>query len=67
VMLVEPLGSDTLGLIRLGTGGDAGEITGRFPPDAALRAGQKLTVSLALNRFHLFDPDSGKAVRGAGW
>jgi ABC-type sugar transport system ATPase subunit len=67
VMLVEPLGSDTLGLIRLGTGSDPGEITGRFPPDAALRAGQKLTVSLALNRFHLFDPDSGKAIRGAEW
>jgi multiple sugar transport system ATP-binding protein len=65
--LIEPLGSDTLGLIRLGTGADAGEITGRFPPDAGLRIGQTLIVSLALNRFHLFDPDSGKAIRAADW
>ena len=60
VMLVEPLGSDTLALMRLGSGADAGEITGRFPPDAGLSVGQ-------LNRFHLFDPDSGKAIRGADW
>ena len=67
IMLVEPLGSDTLGLIRLGTGAEAGEITGRFPPEAGLRVGQNLTVSLALDRFHLFDPDTGKAIRGADW
>jgi multiple sugar transport system ATP-binding protein len=67
VMLIEPLGSDTLGLIRLGNGGGAGEITGRFAPEAGLRVGETLVVSLALNRFHLFDPDSGKAIRGADW
>jgi multiple sugar transport system ATP-binding protein len=67
VMLVEPLGSDTLGLINLGTGSDAGEMTGRFPPEAGLRVGQALTVSLALNRFHLFDPDTGLAIRAEGW
>ncbi len=67
VILVEPLGSDTLGLIRLGGGADAGEMTGRFPPEAGLRVGQALPVSLALNRFHLFDPESGVAVRGADW
>jgi multiple sugar transport system ATP-binding protein len=67
VILVEPLGSDTLGLIRLGTGADAGEMTGRFPPETGLRVGQALTVSLALNRFHLFDPDTGLAIRGTGW
>jgi len=65
VVLIEPLGSDTLGLVRLGTGTDAGEMTGRFPPEAGLRPGQNLTVSLAMNRFHLFDPDSGVAIRGA--
>ena len=67
VLLVEPLGSDTLGLIRLGGGDGAGEMTGRFPPEAALRAGQPLRVSLAMNRFHLFDPDTGAAVRGDDW
>ena len=63
VMLVEPLGSDTLGLIKLGIGEDAGEMTGRFPPEAELRVGQPLRVALAMSRFHLFDPDTGS--RGA--
>jgi multiple sugar transport system ATP-binding protein len=67
VLLVEPLGSDTLGLIRIGAGRDAGEMTGRFPPEAGLKVGQELSVSLALNRFHLFNPDSGKAIRGPDW
>jgi ABC-type sugar transport system ATPase subunit len=67
VMLVEPLGSDTLALVRLGSGADAGEMTGRFSPEAGLAVGQRLTVSLALNRFHLFDPASGMAIRGTGW
>jgi multiple sugar transport system ATP-binding protein len=67
VMLVEPLGSDTLGLVRLGNGRDAGEITGRFSPEAGLEVGRQLTVSLALNRFHLFDASSGSAIRGTDW
>ena len=67
VMLVEPLGSDTLGLIRLGAEAAAGEMTGRFPPEAGLTAGAPLTVSLAVNRFHLFDPDTDVAIRGADW
>ncbi len=67
VLLLEPLGSDTLGLIKLGTGADAGEMTGRFPPDAGLEVGQQLPIALALNRFHLFDADSGAAIRGAEW
>ena len=67
VMLVEPLGSDTLALIRLGDAGDAGEITGRFEPRAALAVGQALPVALALEQFHLFDRDTGVAIRGADW
>ncbi len=67
VSLVEPLGSDTLGLVRLGAGADAGEMTGRFLPDAGLAVGASMTVSLALDRFHLFDPETGAAVRGADW
>ena len=67
VMLVEPLGSDTLGLIRLGEAADAGEMTGRFSPEAGLKAGQTLPVWLGLARFHLFDPDTGAAVRGSDW
>jgi len=67
VMLLEPLGSDTLGVIKLGSAADAGEMTGRFPPDAGLRVGQNLQLSLGLNRFHLFDAESGAAIRGADW
>ena len=67
VMLVEPLGSDTLGLIRIGAGEGAGEMTGRFAPDVGLRVGQTLPVTLQLDHFHLFDPKSGVAIRGADW
>jgi len=67
VMLVEPLGSDTLALIKIGPGADAGEVTGRFAPDATLRAGTTLPVALALDHFHLFDPKTGVAIRGADW
>ena len=42
-------------------------MTGRFPPDAPLTVGQPLPVSLALDHFHLFDPDTGVAIRGADW
>ena len=67
VLVVEPLGSEKLALVKLGTGEDAGEITGRFVPDAALAPGDTLHVALALDRFHLFDPQSGVAIRGADW
>ena len=67
VQLVEPLGSDTLALVRLGTGADGGEMTGRFPPDAGLAVGQSLPVGLAMSHFHLFDPQTGTAIRGPDW
>jgi multiple sugar transport system ATP-binding protein len=67
VLLVEPLGSDTLALVKLGAAGDGGELTGRFAPEAGVAVGQGLTVQLAMNRFHLFDPDTGVAIRGAAW
>ena len=67
IILVEPLGSDTLGLVKLGNGQDAGEITGRFPPEAGLKVGENLDVSLQMNRFHLFDPESGLTLRDSSW
>ncbi len=66
-LVVEPLGSETLVLMKLGTREDAGEVSGRFAPDAGIAPGQTITVTLALDRFHLFDPQSGVAIRGAGW
>jgi multiple sugar transport system ATP-binding protein len=67
VLLVEPLGSDTLALVKLGASADAGEMTGRFAPDASLRVGTTLPVALALDHFHLFDPKTGVAIRVADW
>ncbi|MBL8830959.1 MAG: sn-glycerol-3-phosphate ABC transporter ATP-binding protein UgpC [Rhodospirillales bacterium] len=63
VQLVEPLGSDTLGLLKIGDG----EITGRFSPEAGLWAGSEIDAGIALRKFHLFDPETGQAIRGDGW
>jgi multiple sugar transport system ATP-binding protein len=59
VLLTEPLGSDTLALLKLG----GVEVTGRFAPDAGLKVGQPARVALAMAKFHLFDPDTGLALR----
>jgi multiple sugar transport system ATP-binding protein len=67
VMLLEPLGSDTLGLVKIGTVDEAGEMTGRFPPEAGVRVGDTVPVALAMGRFHLFDPQTGAAIRGPDW
>ena len=67
-MLVEPLGSDTLGLIRSAAATDAGEMTGRFPPEAGLRGrAERCRSRWRSTGFHLFDPDTGVAIRGADW
>jgi ABC-type sugar transport system ATPase subunit len=58
VLIVEPLGSDTLALIRIGEA----EITGRFPPDTPLSPGKVLPLALRLERAHLFDPKTGRAM-----
>jgi multiple sugar transport system ATP-binding protein len=67
VLLVEPLGAETLGLLKLGRGDDGPELTGRFAPHTKLGVGDDISVSLALDHFHLFEPDTGAAIRGAGW
>ncbi len=59
IVLTEPLGSDTLALLRIG---DA-ELTGRFAPDAGLTAGATRGVTVDMAKFHLFDPETGLAVR----
>jgi multiple sugar transport system ATP-binding protein len=67
VLLVEPLGAETLGLIKLGASDEAPEMTGRFAPDAKLSPGQRLPIALDLNHFHLFDSKAGLAIRGEDW
>ncbi len=58
IVLIEPLGSDTLGLLRIG----GSEMTGRFPPDSGLKAGTRRQVTLAMSKLHLFDPETGIAA-----
>jgi ABC-type sugar transport system ATPase subunit len=59
VTLTEPLGSDTLALLKVG---DA-DITGRFPPDTGLKSGDRVSIGLAMSKAHLFDQESGVAWR----
>lgn len=58
VELVEPLGSETLALLRIG---DA-NVTGRFSPESGIKGGDVVRVSLALDRMKLFDADQGLAL-----
>ena len=67
VLLVEPLGAETLGVLKIGRRGDAREFTGRFAPDARLNVGDDISVSLSADHFHLFDPATGAAIRGTDW
>ena len=60
IVLTEPLGAETLALVRIGNI----EVTGRFQPDAGLAAGQEIPLSLALGKMHLFDVASGRAIAG---
>jgi ABC-type sugar transport system ATPase subunit len=57
-VIVEPLGSDTLALMRFGSV----EMTGRFAPDSGLVAGKTVRLSLNLDHAHLFEPESGLAI-----
>ena len=65
LLLLEPLGAETLGLVRFGNDSDGAEFTGRFPPESPLKAGQDIAVVLKLDHLHLFDPQTGVAVRDA--
>ena len=58
VILTEPLGSETLALLSIG----GAEFTGRFAPEAGLKAGMRAPISLAMHRFHLFDEATGLAL-----
>lgn len=57
-VIVEPLGSDTLALMRIG----AVEMTGRFAPDSGLVAGRNVKLALNLDHAHLFEPETGLAI-----
>ncbi len=56
--VVEPLGSDTLLYFDI----DARRYVARVSPDSTVRPGDSLTLGLALDRVHLFDPEYGHAL-----
>jgi len=58
VEVIEPLGSETLTWLAIG----GKSMTGRFPPDQGVRPGEKVRVTLALSRMHLFDTETGAAI-----
>jgi multiple sugar transport system ATP-binding protein len=59
VVVTEPLGAENL--VVLATAG--GEVTARLAPTVAPRADEVLRLRLDLARMHLFDPQSGHALR----
>jgi multiple sugar transport system ATP-binding protein len=77
VVLAEALGSDVLVHLRTDAarvtvseafdGEDAGglesRITARLAPDVRVTAGDRLRVAVDLGRLHVFDPESGLALR----
>ena len=58
VTLVEPLGAETLALVRIGEV----EATGRFSPESGLRPGAEIALTVQLQRAHIFDPETGRAL-----
>ncbi len=58
VDILEPLGAETLALLSVG----GSTLTGRFPPQAGVRSGDDVTVSLGAAEMHLFDTETGKAL-----
>jgi multiple sugar transport system ATP-binding protein len=59
VDVVEPMGSDTLVALRV----DSQQIVARLSAHAAVEPGQRLRLGVAIERAHLFDPQSGRALR----
>ena len=62
VDLVEALGNETLLSVHLA--GDRSTILQvRIPPDRPVRVGEQLWLSLAIDKIHLFDEQTGIAIR----
>jgi multiple sugar transport system ATP-binding protein len=59
VEVVEPLGSDTLVALRIG----ATQATARLSAGAEVASGQTLALGVDMRRAHLFDPQTGRALR----
>lgn len=58
VVVVEPLGAETLVTFQCG----AGELIARLPPSAKLNPGQQISLRLNMDKMHLFDTVAGTAL-----
>jgi multiple sugar transport system ATP-binding protein len=61
VVLLEPLGAETLVTFKIG----AAELVARCPAGFRERPGTRLSVHVQAEHMHLFDAASGQALRGA--
>jgi multiple sugar transport system ATP-binding protein len=59
VSVVEPLGAEILVTFQC----DAGELTARLPPTVTLAPNDRTIVRVNMDKFHLFESDSGKVLR----
>ncbi|HJU20900.1 MAG TPA: sn-glycerol-3-phosphate ABC transporter ATP-binding protein UgpC [Casimicrobiaceae bacterium] len=59
VIVTEPLGAENLVTLRTA----AGELTGRFAPGIVLRPDDAVQLRLDLSKMHLFDVQTGQALR----
>jgi multiple sugar transport system ATP-binding protein len=60
VELVEALGNDTYLTVSLA---EASPLQVRTPPDQLVQIGDRLWLSLVVDKIHLFDPKTGVAIR----
>jgi multiple sugar transport system ATP-binding protein len=58
VEVVEPTGSETIVIVRLGER----EVTARFEPDQAPAVGDKVTLAIDMAKVCLFDPQSERLI-----
>ena len=58
VDVVEPLGMDTMVFFECG----GAAVCARVSPDAGSRAGQRMELSIDMNKMHLIDPETDRVV-----
>ncbi|WP_309242685.1 ABC transporter ATP-binding protein [Limnofasciculus baicalensis] len=59
VELVEALGNDTYISVAME---DSSPLQVRIPPDQPVKIGEKIWLSIAAEKIHLFDPQTGKSI-----
>ncbi|MEW6494606.1 MAG: ATP-binding cassette domain-containing protein [Cyanobacteriota bacterium] len=60
VELVEALGNDTFITVKLA---EATSLQARIPPDQLVQIGDRIWLSLAVDKIHFFDPKTGLAIQ----